>query len=140
MVKKDQTLSAAEKQAVKDRAKELRASQKKEKLEKAVLDKIAGMPEGERKIATTLHEMVTELAPHLTPKTMYGMPAYADGAGKNVIMFQAASKFDTRYSTIIFDEGAHLDEGSMWPISWAVTTLTEDDEQRVRELVRRAVA
>jgi uncharacterized protein YdhG (YjbR/CyaY superfamily) len=133
-------LSAEEKKAVKERAAELRASQKKEKLEQAVMDKIAEMPEGEQAIARTVHAIVKEEAPHLTAKTMYGMPAYAGEDGKNVVFFQAASKFGTRYSTISFDEGARLDDGPMWPISWALTTLTEADAERVRELVRRAVA
>lgn len=133
-------LSAAEKKAVKERAKELRASQKKDKLEKAVLDTIAEMPEDDQVLARKIHEMVKELAPDLTARTMYGMPSYANADGKTVILFQAASKFGTRYSTITFDEGANLDDGSMWPISWALTKLTRADAERVRELVRRAVA
>lgn len=133
-------LSAEEKKAVKERAAELRASQKKEKLEQAVLEKIAEMPEDEQRIARTIHEIVREEAPHLTAKTMYGMPAYADEAGKNVVFFQAASKFTTRYSTISFDEGAKLDDGDMWPISWAVTRFGDAEAEKVRELVRRAVA
>ena len=139
MAKTDKTLSAAEKQAVKDRAKELRASQKKEKLEQAVLEKIAEMTEDEQAIARRVHAMVKELAPDLTAKTMYGMPAYADANGRTVVMFQAASKFGTRYSTISFDEGANLDEGTMWPISWALTTLTDADAEKLRELVAQAV-
>ncbi|RIK12633.1 MAG: hypothetical protein DCC50_13145 [Acidobacteria bacterium] len=137
MAKTDKTLSAAEKQAVKDRAKELRASQKKEKLEQAVLEKIAEMTEDEQAVARRVHAMVKELAPDLTAKTMYGMPAYADADGRTVLMFQAASKFGTRYSTITFDEGADLDDGTMWPISWALTTIT--DAEKLRELVARAV-
>lgn len=134
------TLSAAEKKAIKERAAELRASQKKEKLEEAVLEKIAEMPEDEQKLARQVHEIVREVAPDLTAKTWYGMPAYADANGKIVVFFQGASKFDARYSTIGFDEAAHLDEGSMWPVSWAVTSLSEADAQKVRELVTRAVA
>ncbi|MFK5634463.1 MULTISPECIES: iron chaperone [unclassified Ornithinimicrobium] len=133
------TLSAAEKKAIKERAAELRASQKKEKLEQAVLEKIAEMPEDEQKLARQVHEIVTDVAPDLTAKTWYGMPAYADANGKIVVFFQAASKFDARYSTIGFDEAAHLDEGSMWPVSWALTTLGDTDAQMVRELVRKAV-
>ena len=132
-------LSAAEKKAVKERAAELRASQKKEQLEQAVLDKIAEMPEEEQQLARKVHAIVREEAPQLTAKTWYGMPAYADDAGKNVVFFQGASKFGARYSTLGFDEAAHLDEGSMWPTSWAITTLSAADEERVRELVRRAV-
>ena len=134
------TLSAAEKKAIKERAAELKASQKKEKLEEAVLEKIAEMPEEEQKLAKQVHEIVREVAPELTAKTWYGMPAYADTNGKIVVFFQGASKFDARYSTIGFDEAAHLDEGSMWPVSWAVTSLSEADAQKVRELVTRAVA
>ncbi|GGK57477.1 iron chaperone [Ornithinimicrobium pekingense] len=134
------TLSAAEKKAIKERAAELKASQKKEKLEQAVLAKIAEMPEDEQKLARQIHDIVTEEAPHLTARTWYGMPAYADANGKIVVFFQGASKFDARYSTLGFDEAAHLDEGSMWPTSWALTTLTKADAERVRELVRRAVA
>jgi uncharacterized protein YdhG (YjbR/CyaY superfamily) len=134
------TLSAAEKKAIKERAAELKASQKKEKLEEAVLEKIAEMPEEEQKLAKQVHEIVREVAPELTAKTWYGMPAYADTNGKIVVFFQGASKFDARYSTIGFDEAAHLDEGSMWPVSWALTSLSEADAQKVRELVTRAVA
>lgn len=133
-------LSAAEKKAIKERAAELKASQKKEKLEQAVFDKIAEMPDDEQKLARQIHDIVKEEAPQLTARTWYGMPAYADANGKIVVFFQGASKFDARYSTLGFDEAAHLDEGSMWPTSWALTTLTEADAERVRELVRRAVA
>ena len=98
------------------------------------------MPEEEQKLAKQVHEIVREVAPELTAKTWYGMPAYADTNGKIVVFFQGASKFDARYSTIGFDEAAHLDEGSMWPVSWAVTSLSEADAQKVRELVTRAVA
>lgn len=133
-------LSAAEKKAIKERAAELKASQKKEKLEQAVLAKIAEMPQDEQKLARQIHDIVTAEAPHLTAKTWYGMPAYADADGKIVVFFQGASKFGARYSTLGFDEAAHLDEGSMWPTSWALTTLTEADAERARELVRRAVA
>ena len=133
-------LSAAEKKAIKERAAELRASQKKEKLEEAVLEKIAEMPEDEQKLARQVHEIVREVAPDLTAKTWYGMPAYADANGKIVVFFQGASKFEARYPTIGFDDAAHLDEGSMWPVSWALTSLSEADAQKVRELVTRAVA
>ena len=133
-------LSAAEKKAIKERAAELRASQKKDKLEQAVLAKIAEMPQDEQKLARQIHDIVKEEAPHLTAKTWYGMPAYADENGKIVVFFQGASKFDARYSTLGFDEAAHLDEGSMWPTSWALTRLTKADADRVRELVRRATA
>src|SRR5690606_41391666 len=93
------TLSAAEKKAIKERAAELKASQKKDKLEQAVMAKIAEMPEDEQVLARKVHEIVKEEAPHLTAKTWYGMPAYANEAGKIVVFFQGASKFDARYST-----------------------------------------
>jgi uncharacterized protein YdhG (YjbR/CyaY superfamily) len=137
--KTDQNLSAAEKKAIKERAAELRASQKKDKLEKAVFDKIAEMPQDEQVIAKKVHEIVKKVAPQLTAKTWYGMPAYANEDGKIVVYFQGASKFDARYSTIGFDEAANLDDGSMWPTSWALTKLTDADAKRVEDLVRKAV-
>ena len=136
---KTTTLSAAEKKAVRDRARELKASQKREKLEQALLAAIDEMPAAEQKIARKVHEIVTRAAPQLTAKTWYGMPAYADDNGKVVVYFQGASKFDARYSTIGFDEAAELDEGSMWPTSWALTKLSAADATKVEELVRRAV-
>ena len=137
--KTTKTLSAAEKKAVRDRARELRASQKREKLEQALLATIDEMPAAEQKIARKVHEIVGRVAPALTAKTWYGMPAYADENGKVVVYFQAAAKFDARYSTIGFDEAAQLDEGSMWPTSWALTKLTAADAKQVEALVRRAV-
>lgn len=137
--KTTKTLSAAEKKAVRDRARELKASQKKEKLEQALLAAIDEMPAAEQKIALSVHEIVTRAAPQLTAKTWYGMPAYADDNGKVVVYFQGASKFDARYSTIGFDEAARLDEGSMWPTSWALTKLTGADAKKVEALVRKAV-
>lgn len=133
------TLSAAEKKAVRDRARELKASQKREQLEQALLAAIEEMPAAEQKIARKVHEIVRRVAPGLTAKTWYGMPAYADENGKVVVYFQGASKFDARYSTIGFDEAAQLDEGSMWPTSWALTKLTAADARQVEQLVRRAV-
>ena len=132
-------LSAAEKQAVKDLAKEKRASQKRDKLEQAMFATIEKMPAAEQEMARRLHAIVKEEAPHLVAKTRYGMPTWAQEDGVVVLFLQAASKFSTRYSTIGFDEGAHLDEGSMWPMSWAFTTLTDDDYASIRKLVARAV-
>ncbi len=133
------TLSAQERQAVKDRAKELRAAQKGAQAEQAALDAIAAMSQADQVIARRVHAIVKEVAPDLTPKTMYGMPAYARGK-KTVIMFQAASKFDTRYSVLSFEDLANLDEGQMWPTSFAITELTDDVEERITDLVRRAVS
>lgn len=137
---KDQTtkLSAEEHQAVKDRAKELRAAQKGAEAEKAALDAIDKMSEPDQVIARRVHAIVKEEAPQLGPKTMYGMPAYARD-GKTLILFQAASKFDTRYCVLSFEDLATLDDGPMWPTSFAITRLTEEVEARIVELVRRAV-
>lgn len=139
MTSQDKALSAAEKKAVRERARELKASQEKEKLEQAVLAAIEEMPPAEQKVARKVHEIVTEVAPGLTAKTWYGQPAYATDDGQVVVFFQAASKYDQRYSTLGFNDVAQLDEGSMWPTSWAVTALTGADVEKLRELVRRAV-
>lgn len=133
------TLSEAERAAVKERSREQRSSQKRDKLEKELLAKIAEMTADEQQIARRMHELILEAAPGLTPKTWYGQPAYADEAGKVIVFFHAASKYGTRYCTLGFNEDAQLDEGTMWPTSYAVTGLTEADEDTVRELVRRAV-
>lgn len=139
MAQQDKTLSAAEKKAVRDRARELKASQKKEKLEQAVLAAIAEMREDEQVIARRLHEIIMEVAPGLTAKTWYGQPAYATEDGQVVVFFQAASKYDQRYSTLGFNDVAQLDDGSFWPTSWAVTKLTAADAAKVKDLVRQAV-
>ncbi|WP_114907316.1 iron chaperone [Ornithinimicrobium murale] len=131
-------LSAEERQAVKDRARELRAAKKGAAAEQAVLEAIAAMSEDDQVIAKRVHAIVKEVAPELGPKTMYGMPAYARD-GKTVILFQAASKFDTRYSTLSFEDRANLDDGPMWPTGFAITELTPDVEDRIVDLVRRAV-
>lgn len=133
------TFSAEERAAMKERAKELRASKRGTKVdpEQALLEKVAELPEAERRIAERIHEIVKEAAPDLTPKLWYGMPSYARG-GKVVLFFQPASKFDTRYSTLGFNDLAALDEGSMWATAYALTKLTKADEKRVAELVRRA--
>ena len=136
---KEGTLSAAEREAIKERARELKASQKKDKLEKELLSKIDDMTPEEQKIAIRVHEVIKEAAPGLTPKTWYGQPAYADDAGKVIVFFHAASKYDTRYCTLGFNDDAQLDDGTMWPTSYAVTGLTDADAERVGELVRRAV-
>ena len=101
--------------------------------------KIAEMPESDRRMAERFHEIVTSNAPSLMPRTWYGMPAYAKD-GKIVCFFQAADKFKARYATFGFDQAANLDEGSMWPTSWAATKLTKADEERIAALVRKAVS
>lgn len=135
--------SDEERAAMKERAAELKAESKrggrsKKDTEPDVLAKIAEMPEPDRSIAARVHEIVKATAPELTPKTWYGMPAYAL-AGKVVCFFQSASKFGARYATLGFNDIARLDDGEMWPTAFAVTELTPAVEQRIAELVRRSV-
>lgn len=136
--------TAEERAAMKERAAEVREQKKggkgaarREKDVAAVLEKIAEMPSAEREIATRLHEVVTEVAPHLDPKTWYGMPGYAKD-GKVLVFFQSAEKFSTRYSTIGFNDNAALDDGDLWPSAYAVTAFTPAVEERVRALVATA--
>ena len=105
--------------------------------ERDVLAKIAEMPPADRVMAERFHDIVKANAPDLSPRTWYGMPAYARN-GKNICFFQAADKFKARYATIGFDEAANLDDGSMWPTSWALTELTPANEARIVELVKKA--
>jgi uncharacterized protein YdhG (YjbR/CyaY superfamily) len=132
-----------ERAAIKERAKELKASARrgadKADGERDVLAKIAEMPEPDRALATRIHEIVAASAPALSPKTWYGMPAYANNDGKIVCFFTAAAKFKERYATFGFNAEAHLDEGTMWPTSWALTRLTADDEKRIAALLKKAV-
>lgn len=139
----DDGFTEAERAAMKERAAELRAqkgggSKRAEKDLEAVLDAIGAMPDTERAIARRIHEIVLETAPELAPKTWYGMPAYARD-GKVLVFFQGASKFDSRYSTLGFNDGARLDDGAMWPASFAIVALGAAEEKRIAELVRRAV-
>ena len=131
-------LSAAEKAAVRERTAELRAQAKGKKGEEDVLAKIAEMPEADKVIAEKIHEIVRSLAPDLEPKTYYGMPAYARD-GKVLVFFQAASKFDTRYGTLGFEQPAKLDNGDMWPTHFAVTAITPEVEKKISQLVKKAV-
>jgi uncharacterized protein YdhG (YjbR/CyaY superfamily) len=131
-----------EKGAMKERAKELkaeaRASKDRAEGESDVLTKIAEMPESDRIMAERLHALIKASAPVLSPKTWYGMPAYAKN-GKIICFFQAADKFKARYATFGFNEDANLDEGAMWPTSWALTKLTAADEAKIGALVKKAV-
>lgn len=132
--------SDAEKAAMKQRADELKAMKGLAKIEKenqACLDAIEALEGTDRIIAERVHVIVLEEAPHLNPKTFYGFPAYAKD-GKVVVFWQPASKFNTRYGTVSFDEPAQLDDGPMWPVSFAVIEMTDAVEQRIRELVRAA--
>lgn len=138
--------SDAERKAMQERAKELAAEASQGKLkgkakqEKDVLDKIAEMPEPDRSMAERIHALVQENAPQLSPKTMYGMPAYANKEGKVVCFFQAASKWDTRYAALAFEDRAKLDEGTMWPTSFAIKELSPANEKKLAELIRKAVS
>jgi uncharacterized protein YdhG (YjbR/CyaY superfamily) len=131
-----------ERAAMKERARELKAearlSKDREAGERAVLEKIAEMPEPDRTMAKRLHEIVTASAPTLSPKTWYGMPAYAR-EGKVVCYFTPASKFKERYATFGFNASANLDAGNMWPTSFALKELTAAEETKVGALVKKAV-
>jgi uncharacterized protein YdhG (YjbR/CyaY superfamily) len=136
--------TAEERAAMKERAAEMRAEGKKgaKKADflQALLDRIEQMAPSDRALAERVHVVVTEHAPELTPKTWYGMPAYADADGKVVIFFQDAGKFDYRYATLGFQDTANIDDGDMWPVSYALTRWTPEVEKRVVELVKRAVS
>jgi len=132
-----------ERAAMKERARELkaeaRASKDKAAGESDVLAKIAEMPEPERAMATRLHEIIKASAPALSPKTWYGMPAYAKD-GKVVCFFQSAQKFQSRYATFGFSDEANLDEGAMWPTSFALKELTATEEAMISALVKKAMS
>jgi uncharacterized protein YdhG (YjbR/CyaY superfamily) len=142
--KKSDGFSDEERAAMKERAKELKAEERAKNDraagEKDVFAKIAEMPEPERTMAKRLHEIIIASAPALSPKTWYGMPAYANTDGKVVCFFQAASKFKTRYATFGFQHDANLDEGNMWPASFALKNLTAAEEARISALVKKAVS
>jgi len=136
--------SAEERAAMKKRAAELRAEGKKgaKKADglQAVLDAIAGMAQEDRALAERVHVAVTATSPELTPKTWYGMPAYANADGKVVVFFQDSGKFKYRYSTLGFQEDANLDDGDIWPIAYALTEWTPAVEKKVAELVKAAIS
>jgi uncharacterized protein YdhG (YjbR/CyaY superfamily) len=142
--KKSQTFTPEERAAMRERARELkaeaRASKDRAAGEKAVLAKIAEMPKSDRAIGERLHALVKASAPALSPKTWYGMPAYANKDGKVVCYFTPASKFKERYATFGFNATANLDEGNMWPTSFALTELTQAEEAKIRALVKKAVS
>ncbi|GHJ12870.1 MULTISPECIES: iron chaperone [unclassified Micromonospora] len=136
--------SAEERAAMKERAAELRAEGKKggkkaDELQ-AVLDRIAQMAPADRELAERVHVTITAAAPELSPKTWYGMPAYANAAGKIVVFFQDSGKFNYRYSTVGFQDAANLDDGDMWPASFALLRWSPMVEKRLTELVRTAVS
>ena len=137
------TFTDEERAAMKERAQELKADARAGKAkadgESAVLAKIAEMSEPDRAMAGRLHAVIKASAPALSPRTWYGMPAYAKD-GKVVCFFQGAQKFNTRYATFGFSDAANLDEGAMWPTAFALTELTAADEARIGALVKKAVS
>jgi uncharacterized protein YdhG (YjbR/CyaY superfamily) len=133
--------SPAEREAMKQRAEELRAERggrKKADGLQAALDAIAAMPDADRVIAERIHAIVSRVAPQLLARTWYGMPAYADGKAV-VCFFQGAAKFGSRYATFGFNDAARLDDGDLWPVSFAIVNWTEAVEERIEGLVRTAV-
>ncbi|MEJ3404127.1 DUF1801 domain-containing protein [Rathayibacter sp. YIM 133350] len=130
--------TAEERAAMRERAKELKASETRAEAEKAVLEKIAGMSDGDRVMAERVHAIVTAAAPELASRLWYGSPAYAKD-GTIICFFQESTKFKIRYATLGFSDAAKLDDGTMWPTSFALTELTAADEERISELVKRAV-
>ena len=136
--------SAEERAAMKERAAELRAEGKKgaKKADglQAVLDRIAQMAPEDRALAERVHVVVTSTAPDLAPKTWYGMPAYANADGKIVVFFQDAGKFSYRYSTLGFQDAASLDDGDLWPVSFALKAWSPAVEKKIVQLVKKAVA
>jgi uncharacterized protein YdhG (YjbR/CyaY superfamily) len=135
--KKRKTFTGEERAAMRERAQELKAEASKADGERALLAKIAEMPAHDRALAKRLHALVKASAPGLSPKTWYGMPAYARD-GKVVCFFKSADKFKSRYATLGFEEAANLDAGAMWPTSYALTELTAATEAKIRALVKKA--
>ena len=129
-----------ERAAMKERSRELKAAADKVEGESAVLAKIAEMQEPDRSMAKRLHAIIKASAPALSPKTWYGMPAYANKDGKIVCFFQSAQKFNTRYATFGFSDAANLDEGGMWPAAFSLKELTAAEEARIGVLVKKAVS
>ena len=137
----DEDWTQEERAAMKERAKELKAARRKTGKtdpEAEMLAKIAELPEPDRGMAERIHAIIKDAAPDLSPRLWYGMPAYAK-AGKVVCFFTPASKFKERYASFGFNAAANLDDGAMWPTSWALTELTADAEATIAELVRKAV-
>jgi len=142
--KKSKGFTDEEKAAMRNRAQELKAEARADKDkaagENAVLAAIAAMPEPERTMAKRLHEIIKASAPALSPKTWYGMPAYANKDGKVVCFFQSAQKFNTRYASFGFSDTANLDEGALFPVAFALKELTAIEEARISALVKKAVS
>lgn len=141
-IKSTDGFSDVERAAMKERAAELRAEGRKGAKQadalQAVLDRIASMPPADRVLAERVHAVVTTTAPQLMPKTWYGMPAYADDANKVVVFFKDADKYEGRYATVGFEDAATLDDGDMWPTSYALVNWTPAVEKKVTALVKSA--
>jgi uncharacterized protein YdhG (YjbR/CyaY superfamily) len=137
--KASQGLTAEEKAAMRELIRERRASASREERERDLREKISEMADHDRAMAERLHALITATAPDLAPQTWYGMPAYAKN-GKVICFFQAAEKFKAQYATLGFNDGAHLDDGAMWPIAFALKELTAADEARIAALVQQAVS
>jgi uncharacterized protein YdhG (YjbR/CyaY superfamily) len=136
---KNEVFSAEEKAAMRELVKERKRGSKTDGLSD-LQEKIAEMVPADRTLAKKIHAIVTKTAPDLSPKTWYGFPAYANADGKVVIFFQPAAKFKTRYATLGFSDLANLDDGGLWPTTYALKKLTEADEKKIAALVKRAVA
>jgi uncharacterized protein YdhG (YjbR/CyaY superfamily) len=139
MTEKSKGFTKEERAAMKERAQELKAEAAKADGESALLAKIAEMPESDRVMGERLHAIITASAPGLTPKTWYGMPAYAKD-GKVLCYFQSADKFKARYATFGFSDTANLDEGALWPVAFALKKLTATEEAKIAGLVKKAVS
>lgn len=138
--KKSTGLSAEEKAALKETLRERKANANKEEAEKAALAAITAMPEPDRSMAKRIHEIIKDNAPSLSAKTWYGMPAYANEDGKVVCFFQTGEKFGSRYATLGFQDAAKLDQGAMWPTSFALIKLTSAEEKKIAALVKKSVS
>lgn len=138
--KADKGLTAEEIAAMRETVKERKLAANKEEAEKAVIEKIAAMKGSDRIMAKRIHEIVKTSGPGLSPRTWYGMPAYADREGNIICFFQPADKFKARYATLGFNDRARLDEGVMWPTAFALTELTAAEEARISTLVKKATS
>ena len=142
--KSAETFTKEEREAMRERGRELKAEARRSASradgERDLQEKIAEMPRADRALAKRIHELVTKNAPALLPKTWYGMPAYANDDGKVVCFFQSADKFKSRYATFGFSDQANLDDGAMWPTSFALQKLAAADEKRIAALVKKAVS
>jgi uncharacterized protein YdhG (YjbR/CyaY superfamily) len=138
--KKSKGFTPEERAAMKERAEELKAEARKADGESALLAKVAEMKGKDRAMGKRIHEILKAGAPSLSPKTWYGMPAWANKDGKVVCFFQSAEKFKSRYATLGFSDQANLDAGAMWPTSFALMELTAADEKKIAALVKKAVS